>query len=87
MLNVTIEFFPGGNVKKRVLKSGLAIVNDGTGTDTVGNYDVALLRTLSDGVLRGRVLGFPRQTGSPESLVLLALAAIETGRVIDVEAK
>ena len=85
MLNVTIELFPGGNVSKRVLKSCLTVVNDGTGTYTIGNYDVALLRTLDEGVIRGRVTNFPRQTGSPEALVILALAAVTTGRVIDIE--
>lgn len=87
MLNVTIELFPGGDVKKRVLKSVLGISNDGTGTDAVGNYNVTLFRTLDEGNIWGRVTNFPLQTGSPEALVILALAAIETGRVIDIEAE
>ena len=85
MLNVTIELVPYGDVKKSVVKSRLMIINDGTGTEEVGNYLVTLLRPLTVGVIGGRVLNFPRQTGSPESLVILALAAMETGRVIDVE--
>ena len=87
MLNVTIELFPGGNRQKRILKSTLGIVNDGTGTATVGNYHVVLHRPLVGAVIGGRVTNFPRKTGSLEVLVILALAAIETGRVIDVEAE
>mgnify|MGYP001599760075 CR=1 FL=1 len=88
MLYVKIELYPGGNAEKRILKSQLAIVNDGTGTYQVGHYDVALLRNEGDeGVIKGRVTNFPRQTGSPEALVILALSAIETGRTIDIEAE
>ena len=88
MLYVKIELYPGGNAKKRILKSQLAIVNDGTGNYQVGNYDVTLLRNKGDaGCVLGRVTNFPRQTGSPEALVILALSAIELGRVIDAEAE
>ena len=85
MLNVVIELWPGGNADKRVVKSHLMVINDGTGAAEIGNYEVFLLRTLDEGVIRGRVTNFPRQTGSPEALVILALSAIETGRVIDIE--
>lgn len=59
MIRITVELIPGGVGEPQILGTAI-IVNDGTGTATVGNYTYALShrrRIWRSGVLEG----FPRK--------------------------
>lgn len=59
-------------ITKRVTElTRMTIANDGTGTKTVGNYDVSVARTAR----RGKVRGYRREAHHPFRLVMQALAA------------
>ena len=75
MVVVKIELWPGGyETNKRDLGT-ILIANDGTGTSTIGNYDVRVMsRGKKPRILKtGRVEGYKRKTTSPHRLVLAAL--------------
>jgi hypothetical protein len=77
MLVIRIELWPLGNEQKK-RELGLAhIVNDGSGTGDVGNYDVRLFKSpeyaKSAGTWKGRVDGFPRRRLGPWDLLFRAL--------------
>ena len=75
MLIVTYELrsaIPGRTVWRRQM----TICNDGTGTNSRGNYDVKLLRKGSHNVVReGRVENYPRKALNPWRLLCRALLA------------
>ena len=45
-LVVRIELWPGGDEARKSVKGTLVISNDGTGSVTMGNYDVTLLTRI-----------------------------------------
>src|SRR5262245_34111022 len=78
MIVVKVELWPGGSeARKRSL--GIAfIVNDGTGTKALGNYNVMLgkMRDATQAYRIGKLKGWPRR-GSPWNLLMLAFGAAE----------
>jgi hypothetical protein len=79
MLRVTIDLCPGGDTEKARPIGLILIANDGTGTKSMGNYNVALAHEgrhfgKKGTYKKGRVKGFYRQM-SPYHLVLKALKA------------
>jgi len=79
MMLIKIELLPGGDASKRRTLGEIRIVNDGSGSLDVGNYDVTLMKSeeyaKSPGVWkRGRVVGFPRRALGPYDLLFRALA-------------
>jgi hypothetical protein len=68
MIRVTVELLPHGNeIAKRTL-AVMEIANDGTGTQTTGNYNATLVAEYTRG-RHGRVEGFNRKQQSVCSLV------------------
>lgn len=59
MIRVTIELFPKGHAPAQH-KGRMVIANDGTGSTTVGNYNVIAENAGGAVVFQGRVRGFPR---------------------------
>jgi hypothetical protein len=77
VLRVRLEHVPplGGTPK---LLGIMEIANDGSGTEDLGNYDVALRGVAGGRPKReGRVEGFPRSDGAAWELALLALQKLQ----------
>ncbi len=80
MLRVTIEMLPRGSEEDAYVLGRVFITNDGTGSLTVGNYDVELTKeppiAKRTGTWRkGRVEGFLRKLLGPYDLLYRALIA------------
>ncbi len=80
MLVIKIELWPFGQESKKQELGRAHIINDGTGTLDIGNYEVKLFKSEeysknNAGKIykKGEVLGFKRLTGSPWQLLKLAL--------------
>lgn len=58
MLRVTIDLLPYGDESKKETLHTIDIVNDGTGSEWAGNYDV------TDGEVTTRILRYARQFGA-----------------------
>jgi hypothetical protein len=82
MLRVTIELWPFGEERWKKHLGTAIVANDGTGTETKGNYDVRLLKWGDSGKVwkEGRVKGFPRLSRGPWDLLYLALKNIVEDR-------
>jgi len=81
MLKVTIDLLPFGSKLGREEVGLIEIVNDGSGNEHVGNYNVKLFKRLNGKKGRevwrqGRVEGFERKARGPYDLLRLALAAV-----------
>ena len=63
MLVIKIELWPGGYEREAKEIGRAYLWNDGTGTETVGNYKGKILRKGSQTKVwrEGRVLNFPRK--------------------------
>lgn len=65
MIVVRVELWPGGDRSKAESLGEAVIINDGSGTQTQGNYHFALSKrgqTITDQAWRdGQVQGFPRK--------------------------
>ncbi len=77
MIRVTVELLPHGDESRRRHLGTAIIANDGTGTDTQGNYNIRLSRRgQPDSAWKtGRLTGFQRKRFLVWDLLLLALAA------------
>ena len=80
MLRVTIEIVPHGIEECARVIAKAAIINNGTGTAELGNYQVSLAGGDGKPLRRrfwkkGSVLGFPREKRGAWDLLYLALAA------------
>ncbi len=76
MISVRIDIFPHGDHHRPIHRGTVEIINDLTGTEDTGNYDV-ILRDERGRVLRcGRVEGFARQSEPHWVLVAKAMAAL-----------
>lgn len=76
MLVIKIELWPLGDGCKAETLGVAKIVNDGTGTRSVGNYTLSIFRKGSSKVLKsGRISGFPRLRKGPWELLMLCLAS------------
>jgi hypothetical protein len=76
MLKLTLEVLPYGQPRWQRHLGILTIANDGTGTLALGNYDIEFTGgILPQRVMRGRVEGFPSDSG-PLALVHEALTAL-----------
>jgi hypothetical protein len=79
MIVVSIELWPGGDHSNPKLLSAGAIINDGTGSQTLGNYDAAF-EVKGQGVkYTARIENHYRGTGVLELLkkVVNALEEVE----------
>ena len=79
-----IELWPGGREADKRGLAELLVINDGTGTDMLGNYN-AVLRRVEDEYRThpGRVVNFPRTRAPADVLVCFALSSIITGNIVD----
>lgn len=78
MIKITIEIIPFGvDSMKRVL-GVMDIVNDATGSDTIGNYEI-MLRTGGETVF-AYLEGIPRRKDDALTLVTAAFNAVFKGR-------
>jgi hypothetical protein len=80
MLVIKVELWPYGDSDERVTLATGAIVNDGTGTATKGNYKAVFaegdkdpLALYVDSYTKGMVWHHPRMTAPVWSLVMKAL--------------
>ena len=65
MIRVTVEMYPGGGKKGKRLLGMAIIANDGTGTETRGNYNAGFgMRTGRTGKMKyyATVENFPRKS-------------------------
>ncbi len=74
MIRVTIEMLPGGNTECKRLIGQIEIVNDGTGTEEIGHYDVVITKeppiAKARGIWKkGKVRNFPRKKLGPYDLL------------------
>lgn len=81
MVVVKIELWPHGLESKAREIGRAEIINDGTGTEEVGNYKIRLKHSGSwvkkEGYWKtGGLSGYKRKVQSPYHLVMLALGAI-----------
>src|SRR5687768_13951186 len=84
MIVVKVELWPGGNESRSRSLGTAFIVNNGTGTAKLGNYDVALMkmRDATQVYRLGRLTGWVRRK-SPWNLLMLAIATAEMQPVND----
>ncbi len=83
MIYVRIEMHPRGDKSRARLLGEMHIANDGTGTETTGNYMAILTRALSKSSegnrvrawKQARVAGFPRKRLGPYDLLYRVLKA------------
>ncbi len=77
MIVITVELWPGGRESEKRTLASMVIVNDGTGSETRGNYDylVAGKRGLV-GMGRGRIENWHRQSQHVWKLVRRVLAEV-----------
>jgi hypothetical protein len=74
MIRVTVELISAIDKSRNEILGVCEIANDGTGTDSVGNYNVALTQRGGKKLWRtGRVVGFHRKKFLAWDLLLLAL--------------
>jgi hypothetical protein len=74
LIRVTIELIPLGFENRKKTIGELTIVNDGTGSQTSGNYQVTLMKSSSKRIWKlGTVKNFPRKRLGPYDLLLRAL--------------
>ena len=81
MLKITIELWPHGRqVNKPITWSG-TIINEGSGTETKGNYRAFFSNRNGRGAWRGSFLqGFPRKRDNVWKLLRDLLNNIDDGR-------
>ncbi len=73
MLRVTIEVIPSFSPDKPETIATAIIINNGTGTKELGNYDVRFNETGRTSPLEVSVTEFPRLAYGPWGLLLAAL--------------
>ena len=76
MIKIIIELWPFGNEKRKEKLCEGKIANDGTGTMSVGNYNVTLFNKVNLPMKKGRVEGFARQRKHVWYLLYLAFKNI-----------
>jgi len=83
MIRITIELLPKGDERHRRHLGSAWIVNDGTGDDQYGNYEITLSKWGQPNRpwKRGIVRGFPRNRFGPWDLLALGLAQILIDRL------
>lgn len=70
MIKVTVELVSAIDSKRNRVLGSMVIANDGTGSNTIGNYEGRLIAEYTDAKGRfGKVTGFNRQKQSVWSLV------------------
>ena len=82
MIVITIELWPGGKEELKKPLGTMKIINDGTGTQSRGNYKV-LLSTWNSPNRKwreGKITGFPRKSKGPYDLIYRGLRKIVKGR-------
>jgi len=77
-IEMTVEMVPHGVKSKKHVIARAALINDGTGTDKTGNYDVMLSQGGRPKTpwRQGRVEGFPRERKSVWYLIHRALSSV-----------
>ena len=61
MIRVTIEMFPKGSENNKRTLGTAIIVNDGTGTKALGNYQYTLFNKAGKKYKKGKIKKFDRQ--------------------------
>lgn len=79
MLVLKMELWPSGDETKAQLVAQANIANDGTGGDSVGNYNVVLFNGRRMWK-KGRVENFPRKKRIGWDLICCALYSMLAGR-------
>lgn len=84
MLRIIIELLPHGNEEKATAIGAIGISNDGTGSNTSGNYNVVLMRRDFKGIWKQtKITNFPRKRLGPYDLLYRALKECLGGRNVD----
>lgn len=78
MIRIRIELVPHGNDKIIREIGRMEIVNDGTGDNRIGNYDIRLFRRGSKTTIQntGKIYSYPRKAYSIWVLLKKAIEAI-----------
>ena len=64
MIRITIELFPHGLAKNKKILGYVDIINDGTGTKTIGNYSVTAISGNGKVFRKRRIEGYCRKAES-----------------------
>ncbi len=75
MIRVTVDLVSAVHESRSRHLGTLILANDGTGTETKGNYDAAFSGASGGAGKRGRVLDYPRQAVAIWNLVRRACEA------------
>lgn len=60
MIVIKIELWPAGNKDRKQLLGVAVIANDGTGSDSIGNYKYQIFGRNNRPLRAGRITSFPR---------------------------
>lgn len=85
MIHVSIELWPKGDFRRKIRVGELFISNDCSGSSSVGNYRVRLMKSSkfsrAGGIWKaGEVKGFSRLVLGPYDLLYRALKAVVGSR-------
>lgn len=80
MLRITVELVPHGVEYLSRTLSIVEIVNDGTGTPELGNYDLNVIHGPGKGLAKRRIERFERQTLDAVDLAEIALFTLNLAR-------
>lgn len=79
MIVVKLELWPLGSEEHMVPLGAMAIVNDGTGSERRGNYDIGIVGKTPIYKREARVEDYPRKAYHAWELVRRALNSVEQG--------
>lgn len=80
MLVVRLEVWPEGDESRKRDLGRAEIVNDETGTDTLGNYDFRVRNARGDVFHEGRVERWPRLSRGPWALLFRCMSRVRASR-------
>lgn len=80
MIQIEIYLAPHGDTKNRKLIAAGEIANDGTGTQTLGNYKYVLMKKTKRSAKVGEIKGFHRKVNDVWHLLHLILNNIAEER-------
>jgi len=76
MVRITIEIMPQGSRENRKVLGHVDIINDGTGTQTIGNYSITAVSKNGKVFRKCRVEGYRRKADSIWKLMKLVFDTI-----------
>lgn len=83
MLVIKAELWPGGSEYHKQTLGRMTVVNDETGTDERGNYQILLMSLPELPMIVGRVIDFPRKDNHVWDLVYEALEGMLHDPTVD----